>query len=116
MVEWRVLITGVGVVVGVGEDEGVVAVAVMDEGQYMQGGVRSYWSFAVREGPGTGQTMVIEVPICGRISASSLPSMEHPSSAPPFLRHASFSGWHFLRASLFVGYPEVGSTIRFAEI
>ena len=68
-------------VVDVGGDECVVIAVRMDEGRCMVDGVRSYWTFVVIEEFGIGQTMAIEVPICERILASSLPEIVLPSAS-----------------------------------
>jgi len=62
-----------GVVVGVDADERAVIVVLMGEGRYMRDGVRSCWTFGGTGELGIGQTMVIVVPICERVSASWLP-------------------------------------------
>jgi hypothetical protein len=47
--------------VGVGADERVAVVVQMDGGRYTWDGVRPCWTFGVKEGPGTGKMMGIEV-------------------------------------------------------
>ena len=76
-----------GVIVGVGADERVVIVVLMGEGQYMRDGARSCSTFAVMGGLGIERMMVIGVPICERISASSVPrplriQFKNPGRAP----------------------------------
>lgn len=64
-----------GAVVDVGVDGRVVTVVLMGEGRHMRDDARSYWPFGGTGELGIGQMMVIAVPICERISASSSPGI-----------------------------------------
>ena len=60
-----------GVVVGVAAGGRVAIAAMMGGGRCMRDGARSYWTFVAMGELDIERMMVIEVPICGRIWASS---------------------------------------------
>ena len=60
-----------GVAADVAAGERVAIAGMMGARRCMRDGARSYWTFVATGGLGIERMMVIEVPICGRIWASS---------------------------------------------